>query len=70
MLKVLSKDYEIEEKVQFTKKDNDGEKVLYEFEMKLTENELQELRHILFDFVEENNNKKQNKKLRTRFSNA
>lgn len=43
MLKVITKDYEVEEKVQCVKKKDGKEEILYEFEMKLTQDEVFEL---------------------------
>ncbi len=54
MLKVTNKNYEIEEDIQLTKMVEDKEQVIYEFKMQITEDEMQELKHILFDFAKEN----------------
>lgn len=53
MLKVTSKDFEIEEKIQLTKINDGKEEVLYEFNMQITTDEMQELKHILFDFTKD-----------------
>lgn len=54
MLKVTNKQFEIEEPVQLTKVVDGKEEVLYEFKMQITADELQELKHILFDFANNN----------------
>lgn len=54
MLKVTSKNYEIEEKIQLIKMIDNEEEVAYEFDMQITNDEMQELKHILFDFAEKN----------------
>lgn len=53
MLKVTSKNFEIEEKIQLTKMNEDKEEIVYEFDMQITNDEMQELKHILFDFSKE-----------------
>ena len=53
MLKVTSKNFEIEEKIQLTKMDEEKEEIVYEFDMQITNDEMQELKHILFDFSKE-----------------
>lgn len=54
MLKVTNKQFEIEEKVQLTSLNEEKEEVIYEFTMQITANELQELKHILFDYTNDN----------------
>jgi len=54
MLKITNKEFEIEEKIQLTKMVENKEEVVYEFDMKITADELQELKHIMFDFTENN----------------
>lgn len=54
MLKVTSKNYEIEEKVQFVKTVDDKEEIQYEFVMKITNDEMQELKDIMFGYSKEN----------------
>ena len=54
MLKVTSKEYEIEEPIQLTKNIDGEEKVIYEFTMKITEPEMKELKDILFNFANKN----------------
>ena len=53
MLKVTSKNFEIEEKIQLTKMNEEKEEIVYEFDMQITNDEMQELKHILFDFSKE-----------------
>ena len=54
MLKVTNKQFEIEEPVQLTNFVDGKEEVLYEFKMQITADELQELKHILFDYTNNN----------------
>lgn len=54
MLKVTNKDYEIEETIQLSKEINGREETIYEFKMQLSEKDLSELKHILFDFTDAN----------------
>lgn len=54
MLKVTNKDFEIEENIQLTKIIDGKEEIIYEFVMKITESEMQELKNILFDYSNEN----------------
>lgn len=54
MLKVTSKNFEIEEKIQLTKIIEGKEEVIYEFSMQITNEEMQELKHILFDYSNNN----------------
>lgn len=54
MLKITSKDFEIDETIQLTKIIDGKEEKIYEFQMQITNDEMQELKHIFFDFAEEN----------------
>ncbi len=60
MLKITKNNYEIEETIQLTKNENNEEKVLYEFKMQLTPEDLLEIKHILFGYAKENKIKYQN----------
>lgn len=64
MLKVTSKKYEIEEKVQFERNIDGESQVLYEFDMQITSDELQELKDIIFGFANDNFYKYQNATLK------
>lgn len=50
MLKIEKKDYEVEEDIQLVEEG----KIIYEFKMKITNEELEELKYILFNFAKEN----------------
>ena len=54
MLKVTNKEYEIEETVQLTKIIDGKETVVYDFKMQLTEADMLEIKHILFDYSSTN----------------
>lgn len=57
MLKITSKKYEIEEPIQYTKNIDGNEEIIYEFKMQINEQELNEIKHILFDYTNDNINK-------------
>lgn len=57
MLKITSKEFEIEEPIQLTKMVDGKEETLYEFTMQLTSNDLQKLKEIVFDTSKENEDK-------------
>lgn len=57
MLKITSKEFEIEEPIQLTKMIDGKEENLYEFTMQLTSDDLQKLKKIVFDTSEENKEK-------------
>ena len=54
MLKVTSNNYEVEETIQLTKVIDGKEEVIYEFKMQLTEQDMLEIKHILFDYSKTN----------------
>lgn len=66
MLKITSKQYEIEEQVQFEKIVDGQKQIQYEFIMQITNEEMQELKDIIFSFANDNFSRYQTSNLEER----